>query len=166
MKAPKPKLRDIWKNLFNEKFKKGFIKYLASLDYEEFDEIFDHFITTTYRLRLKYKNTKIKFLSEKWFKSKIVLYKYDEMFRLFGVANLEFIKKSNSILDEKNKKKTNLIKNINEKRQILNALSQIPLVITTNSTQSDILKFYIAIISNIYNSNELVKSLEELNNLK
>lgn len=166
MKTPKPKLRDIWKNLFNEKIKKGFIKYLASLDYEEFDEIFDHFTTTTYRLRLKYKNTKIKFLSEKWFKSKIVLYKYDEMFRLFGVANLDFIKKSNYILDEKNKKKIAIIKNINEKRQILNTLSQLPFTITPYSTQNDILNFYVAIISNIYNSNELAKSIEELNNLK
>ena len=165
MKSKIPEIRNIWRKILNRKLKKGFTLYLAALDFEEFDAIFSYYSTVMYRLRKTY-DKKYRFLSKNWFKKKIINYKYNQIFNLFAIANLGFIDKSNELLKQRNLKLNNIIRDIQESREIIEHISKNPVVINMYSTQEDILKFYFTLISNAYNANKLVESINELNSLK
>ena len=81
------KLNVILKKCSNKKFRKGYVKYLASLDYKEFETLFIHYVEIVTTLSGRYALKKIKFLSKDWFKKRAANKKYDLVYDLFYDAN-------------------------------------------------------------------------------
>lgn len=160
------RLKDILSKMTNRNFKKGFTRYLSSLDYKEFDSIYNYYTSILIRLMNRYLTNKPKFLSKRWFKYKILYFKYSYLFYIFVKANSKFVLLSNKLLKENNDKIANLINDINEKRRILKNIASKPLILSENSTKEDLIKFHLSIVDNIYNAEILAKALEELKEIK
>ena len=64
------RLNVILKSITNKNVKHGFIKYLSSLDFEDFEYLLEHYFTAILRLMFRYKNKKANFLSKQWFINK------------------------------------------------------------------------------------------------
>jgi len=150
----------------NKKFRVGYIKYLKSLDFEEFEEIFTYYSSVIAILLNKYKKYKIKFFSKRWFKFKVLIYKWNILYLIFSTANHSFVRLVGQNLDIKNAKKMELIMKINENRQILTSIVSNPIHLDLNPNQEDIIKFNLILIDSIYTSEELGKLVDELNNIK
>jgi len=74
------RLSIILNKCYNKKFREGFIKYLASLDFAEFDKLFQYYMNVISLLLWRYQKDKIRFFSIKWFK-----YKIFSVFRFCGI---------------------------------------------------------------------------------
>ncbi len=160
------RLSDILNKCENKKFKDGYIKYLKSLDFNEFEELFSYYSGAIATLLIRYQKNKIKFFSNKWFKFHIIKYKWDLLYLIFSNANHDFVMNTSKNLDIKNTKKMDLIIKINETRQELESIVSNPIILTQNSSQEDIIKFNLIIIDSIYTSEKLTKLVDELNNIE
>jgi len=159
------RLSIILKKCENKKFRIGYMKYLGSLDFNEFEELFSHYSTIIAKLLLKYQKNKIKFFSKNWFKLSSLEYKWYQLYRLFSLSNPYFVELNMRNLDVSNSKKTDLIIKINETRQALESIVSNPITLPENAKQEDIIKFNLIIIDSIYTSEELTKLVDELNNI-
>ena len=159
------RLSIILKKCENKKFRIGYMRYLSSLDFNEFEELFSHYSTIIAKLLLKYQKNKIKFFSKNWFKLSSLEYKWYQLYRLFSLSNPYFVELNMRNLDVSNSKKTDLIIKINETRQALESIVSNPITLPENAKQEDIIKFNLIIIDSIYTSEELTKLVDELNNI-
>ena len=160
------RLSTILKKCENKKFRIGYMRYLSSLDFNEFEELFSHYSTIIAKLLLRYKKNKIKFFSKNWFKISDLEYKWHQLYRLFSLSNPYFVELNMKNLDIKNTKKMELIMKIDETRRTLESIVSNPIALPQNTNQEDIIKFNLIIIDSIYTSEELTKLVEELNNIQ
>lgn len=176
----KIRLSIILKNSKKNKYKKNFIKYLSSLDFDEFEIIFNHYISIIFRalsfykveyffekihfLRNKFgidnnKFIKNKFLSKKWFCDIKMTKKYHKIYDIFLEANSEYVEKiQNKLITKNNRKEKILTEIININNKIKNMDIEISNV---NLTQFCSLIFY-----QIYIKIELERLVEEFNKIK
>jgi len=160
------KLNTILKKSNNNKFRKGFIKYLSSLNFNEFSFLYNFYMRVMTKLILKYKNKKIKFLSKDWFKNISLQNKYQELYYIFYIANFPYIQKINKNLEINNLKNRILLDNINDVKSSLENLSKKQININPYPTEKEMIDFNILIIGTIYNKQMLDNLLEELNKNK
>mgnify|MGYP000848835058 CR=1 FL=1 len=100
------------KSRYNYNFKKGYIKYLSSLDFKEFEELFSHYVEVIAIALKKYDTEKIKLLSKDWFKYKSLIRKYNTVFSIFFQANYDFTLDIIHRLEVRNNIKEEIIKNM------------------------------------------------------
>jgi hypothetical protein len=115
-------------------------------------------------LLIRYENKKIRFLSKNWFNYKFLKIRYYNISKLFVIANLSFVKKSNKIANIKNKNIKNLISEIKKTNDTIFFLAKNGMQLNENSNRNDIINFYIYLISCKYNEkrhNNLVKKLRK-----
>ena len=160
------RLSIILKKCENKKFRIGYMRYLSSLDFNEFEELFSHYSTIIAKLLIRYQKDKIKFLSRKWFKLSDLEFKWHQLYKLFSLSNPYFVELNMKNLDIKNSKKMELVIKINETRKTLESIVSNPIALPKNSNQEDIIKFNLIIIDSIYTSEELTKLVDELNNIQ
>ena len=116
------RLNSILKTCSNKNARKGFIKYITSLDYIEFEVLFIHYTTIFAKLFIKYSSKKIKKFSKDWFKKKALDVKYDKMYALFADANFTFIIEFNKNLREKNIQREKILQEIEDVKKIINSV--------------------------------------------
>ena len=160
------RLSIILKKCENKKFRIGYMRYLSSLDFNEFEDLFSHYSSIIAKLIIRYRKDKIKFFSKNWFKLSDLEYKWHQLYKLFSISNPYFVELNMKNLDIKNTKKIELIMKINETRKALDSIVSNPIALSQAATQEDIIKFNLIIIDSIYTSEELTKLIEELNNIQ
>lgn len=178
----KIRLSEILKKSSKSKYRTDFIKYLKSLDFNEFEIIFNHYMSIaikfltfykvehfqekTQNIRNEYnidnkKYVKNKFLSKKWFNDKYFKNKYYDIFNIFMDANRDFVNIISDKIHEKNNKKAKILKEIINIKNTIENLNNLEIPISNESLQLCILINY-----QIYAKQELDRLLEELNNIK
>lgn len=162
----KKTISDILNKCSSDKFKKSYIKYLASLDFDEFEELFSKYSSTIAKLIIRYRKNKIKFFSRKWFKLSDLEYKWHLLYSMFVKSNNYFVDKITQNLEIKNNKKMSLLSKIIKTRQELESIISHPISLIPDPTVEDIIKFNLIIIDSIYTSEELTKLVDELNNIQ
>jgi hypothetical protein len=162
----KQRLNVILKKCKNYKFRKGFIKYLSSLDFEEFEQIYNKYVRIIIRLIIRYRNKKIKFLSKDWFKNQILENKWDRLHTIFVESNFAFVTRVNNNDRTKNNKTRKILTDIDVVRETLKNINENvnakTIEITDYSTQEEIFNFYVLLVDSIYLSLELEKLKDEL----
>ena len=161
-----PRLRTILDKCANKKFRNGYITYLKSLDYDEFEKTFNHYSTVIAKLLIKNKKNKVRIFSKIWFKIGNLEYKWEQLYKLFYMTNPYFVDLAFKNLNIKNNKRIELISKITEHRTTLNSIVSNLISLTQNPTQEEIIRFNLIIIDSIYTSEELEKLVEELNNMQ
>ena len=157
------RLNVILKNISNYKYKRGFINYISSLSYDDFEYLLRYYMSAIIRLMLRYKDRKAKFLSKQWFINRKLILKYRKIGTIFHNANYDFCKKIDDNIQEDNKIKSELLNNIRENQNILNNL-QTRQIIITDMNEKEIISCCGFIISVVYVKKELGKLYEELRN--
>lgn len=162
------RLNTILNKCGNKKFKSEYIKYLRSLDFEEFEILYNYYSSVIVRLMFRYKskNEEIKILSKKWFITESLSYKYQTLNLLFREGNIIYVEKANNKVEENNKKISELITKIKELNHSLEVIKNAKLVMSEKPDQKDMLNLIAILVEYIYNKNESQKILDELNNLK
>lgn len=156
------RLSEIFKNIYKKKFREGYIKYLRSLDFEEFDFIYHQYAGTVAVLHKRYESKNHKFLSKNWINLKILTSKFKVLYYVFHSANKDFMKKSFKLLEERNSKSLRILTEINEVKATLKNLENKTLMITQNPNSEDIISITSYFVSNIYNNQRLQELLDEL----
>lgn len=150
----------------SSKFEKSYIKYLASLDFDEFEKFFSNYSSIIAKLIIRYRANKIKLFSKKWFKLSNLEYKWHLLYSMFIKSNRNFVDKITQNLEIKNNKKMSLLSKIIKTRQELESIISHPISLIPDPTTEDIIKFNLIIIDSIYTSEELTKLVDELNNIR
>ena len=158
-------ISSILKMCNNYKYKKNFIKYLSSLDFKEFEQIFVNYSKVISRLTVRYINNKPKTFSKKWFSVIFLENNFRKLYIIFSRANFAFVMRINNDLVNKLNKRDILLKRINENNIILNNISDKRIKIDTATTIADIIYFNILIIDNIYINEEQIKLIDEFNSM-
>lgn len=149
----------------NRKFKNGFIQYLRSLDFEEFEILFNYYtsVLTKLMIRYKYKEEKHKIFSKKWFRDQSLSYKYQQINLLFYEANYDFIEKVNKKIKDNNKKISELLVKIRKINESIVVVNGTKIEFVENPTTIEVITLISVLVEHIYNKNELDKLMEELN---
>jgi hypothetical protein len=156
------RLNVILKNVSNYKYKRGFINYISTLSYDDYEYLLRYYMSALIRLMLRYKNRKANFLSKQWFINRKLILKYRKIGTIFYNANNNFCKKIDDNIREDNKIKTDLLNNIRENQNILNNLLKTKILITDMKDEKEIISFCGLTISIIYANKELERLYEEL----
>lgn len=159
------RLNVILKSITNKNVKHGFIKYLSSLDFEDFEYLLEHYLTAILRLMFRYKNKKANFLSKQWFINKKINSKYRKIAMVFYDANFDYCIKINDKIQQKDNYIINLLNNISENKKVLKKLENIELFLTDMENEKEIIEFASLIISTIFVKKELEKLYEEIGKL-
>jgi len=159
-------LNIILKKSLNYKFRRGFIKYLSSLDYEEFESLFVYYANIISTLLIKYSNKKIRFLSRDWFKYKILNIKYDIFFFLFIKGNREFLLEISKSMTQRNEEREKTLNEIDRLQHIINDLYAKEILVNVSFTQQDKIEVITLIYVAIDTAKELEKLLNSLNHDK
>jgi len=159
------RLNVILKNITNKNVKHGFIKYLSSLDFEDFEYLLEHYLTVIVRLMFRYKNKKANFLSKQWFINKKINSKYRKIAMAFYDANFDYCIKISDKIQQKDKHIINLLNNISENKKVLKNLENIQLFLTDMENEKEIIEFTSLIISTIFVKKELEKLYDEIEKL-
>lgn len=150
----------------NKKYRTGYIKYLKSLEFDEFENIFSHYSAVMATLLMRYKKIKTKFFSKKWIKLQAITYKWQMLYLIFSHANDKYVRLVGQNLEIRNSKKMELISKINETRQALDSIVSYPIKMAPNPKIDDIVRFDLILVDSIYISEELNNLIDELNNIK
>jgi len=156
------KLNNILKNCsHSNKFKIGFIKYLKSLDFVEFDKLFVNYSHIFSMMILKI--NKPKFLSKEWFKYRSLHIKFQKIYILFSDANSDFVLLSNKNVSDNITKKQNILKNFKDNQDSLTFLNQTKLELSTDPSIQDVINVTILIVDGVYIREELNRLIIEYN---
>jgi hypothetical protein len=148
--------------------KRGYIKYIKSLSYREYETIFMFYINVFIRLENIHNQKERKRFSKSWFKSKMLKYKYNRLHSIFVNANATFMIVLVENLSRDNEIREKLLKemyDINSKININKAFST-SLVINDPPTEHDVVNLISLISNSIYFKNEIDNISKELENLK
>ena len=161
------RLSIILNKCYNKKFREGFIKYLASLDFAEFDKLFQYYMNVISLLLWRYQKDKIRFFSIKWFKYKILNYKYNQLYYMFSESNFQFVIIINENMKIENRRREKLISELDDVQKSIESLYNHQLLITLPIlSKQDLIDFSVLIIDNIYLKDELKKLLDEVKEFK
>lgn len=160
------RLSVILKKCSNKKFRNGFVKYLTSLDFVEFNALFIYYINVIGLMLHKYNKNKIRFFSIKWFKKKIVDYKYNQLYYIFSDANFAFITIINENMKHENVRSQIILDEIDDIKNSIENLYNKELVINLPLSKEDVIELSVLIIDNIYLRDELKKLVDEIKRTK
>ena len=161
------RLSIILSKCYNKKFREGFIKYLASLDFAEFDKLFQYYMNVISLLLWRYQKDKIRFFSIKLFKYKILNYKYNQLYYMFSESNFQFVIIINENMKIENRRREKLISELDDVQKSIESLYNHQLLITLPIlSKQDLIDFSVLIIDNIYLKDELKKLLDEVKEFK
>lgn len=160
------KLSTILNNIKNSKYKKGYIKYLKSLDYDEFRTLFVYYMAIIIRYENIYIKKNIKKYTLFWLKNYFIRKKYIRLYSIFYNSNQDFVIKINKKIEYDNNIRQHLINNIKEVTETISNLEGKIAVITEKSTRKDLIDFTVLLIDSIYLRNELNKLLDKLDKYK
>lgn len=153
--------------------KRGYIKYIKSLSYREYETIFMFYINVFIRLENIHSEKDRKLFSKKWIKSKILKYKYHRLHAMFVNANSVFmivlsenLEKDNVEKEKRLKKMDKLLKEMDNINSKINKAFSISLVINDPPTEHDVVNLISLISNSIYFKNEIDKIYKEIENLK
>ncbi len=163
----KHRLNIILNKCRKKKYKSGFISYLRSLDFEEFEILFNYYNSVIARLMFRYKskNEKISFLSKKWFRNEELNYKFSTLNLLFREANNIFVEKADKKISDNNKRISELLTKIQEIKKSLEYIKNAKLIFNENPDMIDMLNLIAILTEYIYNKNESQKIIDEINKL-
>jgi hypothetical protein len=161
------RLNDILRKCSNTKFRRGYIKYLRSLDFKEFEKIFIHYSTALQIIIIRYTNSR--FLSKNWFKKQILQIKFNTLCQIFFEANYNYLISIKNNIDSINNRREKILTDIKNMQAVLNIILEnvdnYNRTIKKILTAQDLIYFNIVIINNIYFTDEIEKLIKELNNL-
>ena len=163
------RLNVILKNLSNYKYKCGFIKYLSSLNFDDFEKLLNYYLSIILRLTLRHKNKKANFLSKQWFINRYINSIFLKITMVFYDANFDYFIKIDKNIQKKNNIIINLLNNIYENQNTLKNLEKIKVYLIDMKTDKEIVEFASLAISTIFVKQELEKlynEIEKLNNQK
>ena len=161
----KHRLNIILKKCSDKEFRKGYIKYIKSLDYKEFESLFIYYNTIISILMIRYSSKDIKKNTKDWYKQKELDKKYDQLYDLFAEANFDYIIEFNKILNEKNIIREKLLKEIEEVKEIINSLHTKEVTVNLPPSFTDEINILMLISHTIFSKIELQRLMEELNNV-
>jgi len=159
------RLSVILKNSYKSSYKKGFIKYLDSLSYNEFKVMYMHYMKVHLRYEKRYKTEKPKFFSKKWFINKKILSNSIRLYYLFSNTKSKYIKKVMDELDIISNKRSNLLDRISITQAKIKNLSDKNIVLTQTPTQMDNIDFILLIVENIYLTEEITSLYNKLDDM-
>ena len=171
-----PKLNILIKKIRNRKYKLGLIKYLSTLSYDEYHRIFTLYTTVIVRCKNFFDDGR--FLSKKWFKSKFLLGKFNELSEIFLLANEKFYFKRYTDLQYLNERALTLMEEIAQNELILENLKvNVDKILTIqniinktiyyqNETYNETILINVILIDTLYSYHKIEKSMTELKELK
>lgn len=159
------RLSELLKKCSNKKYKKGYIKYLASLDYKEYEKLFLYYFEVISILLIRYDHEYKRF-SKNWFKYKKINKLYEKLYNLFFDSNHVFLLIASEKLKKSDEEKEKIFQKIEELKKIIQAIFETELYVNIPPTNEDFISIMILLTNSLYAKNELNKLLEELNNLQ
>jgi hypothetical protein len=156
------RLNIILKKSSKSKYRKGFVKYLSSLDYKEFESLFLYYTNIISTLIIRYSTNKIKFLSKKWFNNLSINRKYNKLYYLFFNANSDYMAELSKNIQIRNEKREKLLQEIEQLQNIIKTLYSKEIIISTPLEQQNIIDMIILMSNAIDAEEELKKLIEEL----
>jgi len=115
----------------------------------------------------RYQKDKIRFFSIKWFKYKILNYKYNQLYYMFSESNFQFVIIINENMKIENRRREKLISELDDVQKSIESLYNHQLLITLPIlSKQDLIDFSVLIIDNIYLKDELKKLLDEVKEFK
>jgi len=161
------RLNVILKTCSKYKLRKSYIKYLESLDYDEFKFLLFHYTTIAIRLMYRYhKEDKPKIFSKKWFRNKLLRIKYNDINSIFLEANPDFVIEIGNNLKISNDRKTKLIAKLTEIRNTIVNINSQSITIKTTLTKEDMITLFVWSVDYMYMNAEFKKVLEEINSIE
>lgn len=163
------RLNTILKKSSNKKYEKNFEKYLSSLDFEEYRNLFGFYIKIFARLKIRYNSKKRAF--KNLFKKSLLNSKYYKFIYIFRSGNIKFFDRYNSELQETNKETTTLMLDIEKTKITLQNLRESWLLWSesllkfNDVSKENMLFFNILLISIIHNNKEYERLVNELDKL-
>lgn len=161
----KHRLSEILKNCENTKYRKGFIKYLGSLNYKEFKELYIHYTVIVIKYENKFKSESPRFFSKNWFITKYTKIKSDKVFHIFIQSNRTFFDRVGKELNANNKLRETLMNDMNDVKNKIDILSKFSFEIQEKPSSEDIIMFSSLLIQNVYLKNKLEKLTSDIENL-
>lgn len=158
------RLSVILKKCNNSKFRKSYIKYLKTLDYDEFKVIFSHYMRIIAKINIRYSTKKIKPFSKLWFNKQFIKIEYRKILNIFYFSNFDFVLKIGTEIFDLNSKKLKLLKDIEETKITLNNINEIKSI--KLESKEDYIKYSALMIQKFYFSEQLEKLVNELNDIK
>lgn len=166
----KHRLSIILKKCKNTKYRQDFIKYLSTLEFDEFELLFKKYFYTISRFLSIYGDSNFKlienkaiFLSKIWWKNQRIKNKYYWFLKIFNDGNSKFVTDIVNKLNYKSKRTTEIRLEINytyiELENIINFELEL------NNNKDDLIRTSIYIAKSIMIKNKLEKLTEELKNL-
>lgn len=160
------RLSELLRNCSSRKYKNGYKKYLASLDYVEYEKLFKHYFEILTTLLIKYESKEHKFLSKDWFKARKVNKMYDRLYRLFLDSNHVFLLIATEKMKRINDEKEKIYQKIEELKQSIQNVYNTELLIEIPPTKYDLINLLILFMTSIYSEKELRALLDELKKYK
>lgn len=160
------RLNLILKKCSDKEFRKGFVKYIESLDYKEFEALFIHYTTIIATLMIRYSAKTIKKYSVDWFKQKAINRKYDQLYNLFADANFLFVVQFNKNIGDRNLKREEILQKIEDIKKFISVAFNKDVILNIPLLQNDKIKIIIMLTNSAYAEKELKRLMEELNKTK
>jgi len=154
-------LNDILRKCSNSKFRNGYIMYIKSLDFNEFEKIFIYYASVIQTVMLRYINSS-KF-SKKWFKKYKLNYKFGKLYHIFFDANSTYLFEVSKNLAEVNSKREKILIDIDKNKKLLDNLLKEQIILIAPIDRNNLINFNVLIIDNIYLTNKLDNLIKELN---
>lgn len=159
-----PRLSKVLKNCKNKKYRKDFIKYLSTLEFEDFEILYNRYfymITRFLAIYGNYNNARI--FSENWWKIQKIKNMYKSFLSIFNDGNSKFVIYIQNKLIYKSQRSMDITIELTKSQQELENILKIKLNISNN--KEDIIRATIYIIKTIILKNKLQKLSEELKTL-
>jgi len=157
------RLSTILNKISNRKFRKGYIKYITSLDYKEYETLFVYNTEVVNVLSNRYLTKKYKFLSKGWFKSVSLKMKYDLFYNCFITANPQFMLDLNKNLKNRNRRREKILKSLADIREKIEKTYSMEIIIYDPPTFEDKVKLILMVANSISIEKELKMLLNEFN---
>lgn len=155
------KLSTILDKCNRSKYRNEFIKYLTSLDFNEFEYLYNKYSELIIRTGYKYRNSKR--FSKNWLKKKLLDIKLKRLYLLFLQSNMYYVILSGENLKNRNEKRRVILKNIEESKELMRNLNNNRfLELSITPTYEDLIKLYILMMDNIYTKDRLDNLIKEL----
>ena len=163
------RLNTILKKSSNSKYEKNFEKYLSSLDFEEYRDLFGGYLVVFTRLMIRYRSKKKTI--KNWFNNHLLKAKYYKFIGIFMNGNRVLFDRYNNELQEINKGTTNLIIDIEKAKISLQNLRASWLIWSdsllkfNDVSRENMIFFNILLISIIHHNKEYERLVIELDEL-
>lgn len=157
-------LSKVLKNCKNKKYRKDFINYLSTLEFDEFEILYNKYFYIIIRFLAIYGNyNNARIFSENWWKNQKIKNTYNLFLSIFNDGNSKFVICIQNKLIYKSQRAVDITIELTKSQHELENILKIKLNISNN--KDDIIRASIYIIKTIILKNKLQKLSEELKSL-